>query len=224
MVYIKKSRSQRVLKLCGILLLIIICAVGSFLLLKSFRADKVNITNNTAVNTNEMQTKGVGIIRAAAEVEPGEIADATKFELISVPENLVPQDAVGSIEELRDKRIKNKLYIKQFVLKSDLIPSSAWYGDEDRLIEHTFLPGTIPSSATSGSIIDIKLFRQGAMDAVVISKVVIVNKQENTLSLYLNSREQEYLKEAATEGLLFITQYLDASQTPSDLTYTPSYD
>jgi hypothetical protein len=135
----------------------------------------------------------------------------------------VPQDAVILIDQLKDKRVKNKLTSKQFVLKTDLIPSSAWYDNEDRLIEHTFQPSTIPASVLIGSIIDIKLFRQNAMDEVVVSKVVIVNKQENTLSLYLNSIEQEYLKEAATEGVLFITQYLDASQTASEITYRINY-
>ena len=58
---------------------------------------------------------------------------------------------------------------------------------------------------------------------MVISKAMVISRNANLLSFYLNRREQEFLKEAATEGMLLSVQYLNDSQIASEVTYMPSY-
>lgn len=175
------------------------------------------------ISLNGERTKQVNLVRATREIEAGETADLTKFEIAAVPKELVPEGAVTDLQFLKDKRITDNLGKNEFLLKSDLIEGTAWYEDGDRLVEHSFQNGAIPATAAVGSVVDIKLFRQKAEDTVVVSKAVIVGKAENTLSFYLNSTEQEYLKEANAEGTLFLVQYLDKSQQASETTYIPSY-
>jgi hypothetical protein len=57
----------------------------------------------------------------------------------------------------------------------------------------------------------------------VITKAVVIGKSNQTLSFYLNETEQENIKEASTEGQLFLVQYLDKSQEASAVTYLPQY-
>jgi len=104
-----------------------------------------------------------------------------------------------------------------------LVDSTEWYEEEDRLIEHIFQDEAIPSTVVVGSVVDIKLFRPKNEDAIVIAKTVVIGKKDKTLSFYLNMAEQEHLKEANTEGLLFLVQYLDMSQSASAVTYIPMY-
>lgn len=221
----KYSSNSKLTILITILVFSVLASVITFKISKSyFQKVYTNTSEKTIWNEDAMFNRSKNILRAKKSISPGEKADKSKFEIVQIPDKLVSDESISSLDELENMRIKNQLVVNQFVMKNDLIPSSAWYDNEDRLVEHVFQQGTIPASVSIGSIVDIKLFKQNDLDPVVISKVVVINKKENIITFYLNSIEQEYIKEASTEGVLFITQYLDINQTPSDITYTTDFN
>jgi hypothetical protein len=191
----------------------------SFMVLDGSRVKQIE---NSIESVKEQ--KKFNVVRATRSIQVGEIADVVKFEVVEVPRELVPIGAVTSMQNLRNKRVANVVSEKEILLQSDLIDSSAWYEDGDRLIEHTFQDGAIPLTVEVGSMVDIKLFRVKNEDCVVVSKAVVIGKVDKTLSFYLDEIEQEYIKEANTEGTLFLAQYLDKSQQASMITYIPEYD
>ncbi|HYE82548.1 MAG TPA: SAF domain-containing protein [Clostridia bacterium] len=164
------------------------------------------------------------IARAKDSMNQGELLDASKAELVEVPAELVPKGAITSFTKLSNMRLKQKIAEKEFLNDMDLMPETTAYEDGDRLIEHNFAEGAVPAAVAVGSVIDIKLFVKGGEDPVIISKVVVVSRSNNLLSFYMNRKEQEFLKEAATEGTLFSVLYLDDSQLASEVTYVPSFD
>jgi hypothetical protein len=125
---------------------------------------------------------------------------------------------------LKNKRVSNVISEKEILLQSDLVENGDWYEEGDRLMEHTFQVEAIPLTVVVGSIVDIKLFRPGSPDNVVVAKTVVIGKMDKTLSFYLNEIEQEYIKEANVEGQLFLVQYLDKSQPEGVVTYLPTYN
>ncbi len=97
------------------------------------------------------------------------------------------------------------------------------FEETDRLTDHLFAERSVPEALESSSLIDIKLFKAGAEDAVVVSKATVMERNGNLLSFFLNAEEQEYLKEASNEGQLFVVLYADPFQSPSPVTYLPGY-
>jgi hypothetical protein len=199
-------------------LLFILLGTGSTL----FLSNRTGITMENS-HTAAKEQNMVRVVRANRNIQAGEIADALKFEIAQVPTDIVPPGAVGSLQQLQNKRVSVEIRNKEFLLQSDLVESGDWYEVGDRLIEHTFQEGAIPLTVAVGSIVDIKLFRVKEMDSVVITKAVVIGKSNQTLSFYLNETEQENIKEASTEGQLFLVQYLDKSQEASAVTYLPQY-
>ncbi|MFZ5352217.1 MAG: SAF domain-containing protein [Bacillota bacterium] len=225
MVYIKRSKSTILFKAAITVLIIISAFVFAFMIMRLTSTETVVQSHvNQSAGSNAERKGSINAVRAKELIKAGEITDASRFEYISLPSELIPYGAVTSMEALKGKRLKNDVVQNEIVLATDLLSSDAWYEDGDRLIEHMFQPGTVPATVTEGSIVDVKLFLPKEADSIVVSKAVVVKKQENTLSFYLNLLEQEYLKEAAAEGVLFLTQYLDSSQPPSEISYTDRYN
>ena len=167
--------------------------------------------------------KKINVVRANRDMQAGEIADAIKFEVIAIPKEFAPPGAVESVHLLQNKRVASVISDKEILLQSDLVESGDWYEEGDRLMEHSFRDEAIPLTVVVGSIVDIKLFKPGNTDHVVIAKAIVVGKVDKTLSFYLNEIEQEYIKEAEVEGELFLVQYLDKSQEGCTVTYLPTY-
>ncbi len=223
MAYVRQTKQEKIKKILLIAVpVFILIAVGIWIVATRASEDKGNI----AVANEGIVLKDSGkinIVRASRSVAAGEAADATKFEIVAVPRELVPESAVTSMQQLQNKRIASGLAEKEFLLNKDLIESSQWYGDGDRLVEQTFQEGAVPTTVEVGSVVDIKLFKPKELDPVVVAKAAVVGKIDRTLSFYLSEEEQENIKEANTEGLLFLVQYLDKTQTASNITYKPSY-
>lgn len=208
------------------IIMVAIGAVAAIILL--FSGIKISNTllhkeENIGLSIGEEKTKKTNILRATRDIQAGETADFSEFEMIAVPKELIPDGTISTMQLLKDKRLANSLKKNEFLLQSDIADSSALYEDGDRLMEHTFQDGVVPAVVDVGSIVDIKLFKQGNEDTVVISKVAVVGRTQNTLSFYLNAQEQEFLKEANTEGQLFLVKYLVEGQPASEVTYYPSY-
>ncbi|MGE5629797.1 MAG: hypothetical protein ACM3TR_01730 [Caulobacteraceae bacterium] len=225
MAYYKKSRTynikKSVLLIIGFAFSIFIIFLGYFLYLNMTVSGKAATEGNGTIIAKE---KTMNILRAKCSMGPGEILDMSKVELIEVPVDLVPANAIVSISGIKNTRLRRAIVEKEFIKSGDLMPENAWFEDGDRLIEHNFAEGAIPASAAGGSIIDIKLFKAGEEDKVVISKATVISRNGNLLSFYLNPVEQEYLKESASEGMLFAVQYIDESQNTSGVTYIPAYE
>lgn len=225
MAYSKKINVYALKRTASALILILLMAVisyGGYMLYKNkLPKEAANTSGNAAYNSYSNTMK---IARAKNSMKQGELLDASKVELVDVPAELVPQGAVASLSKLNGRRLKREIERKEFLNEMDLMNEAAEYEEGDRLIEHKFADGTVPAAVSEGSLVDIKLFVKDGEDCIVISKAVVVSRNANTLSFYLNDMEQEFLKEAATEGLLFAVQYLDASQQASEVTYVPLYD
>jgi len=163
------------------------------------------------------------VIRATYGLNPGDAITPEVVELVEVPEDLIPEGAVTNASAIEGMRIKYGTSKGEIIMLGDLLPETALYDEDDRLIEHNFPEGSVPASVGVGSLIDIKLFKPGGEDCVVVSKAVVLSRNANLLSFYLNSREQEYLKESAAEGLLFAVCYINDTQNESSVTYKPAY-
>ena len=221
MSYVRQARlgiSKR-LVLCGMIVLVIVL-IGTVIVFL-WGSNRETVIENS-ITASKDQNK-LNVVRANQNILAGEIADAIKFEVVALPKEFVPSGAIASAQQLRNKRVSNAISDKEILLQSDLVESGDWYEDGDRLIEHTFQNGAIPLTVKVGSIVDIKLFKVKSLDNVVITKTVVIGKSDNTLSFYLNDIEQENIKEANTEGQLFLVQYLDKSQQESPVTYQPVY-
>ena len=187
-----------------------------------FRDNETKNTENGITVSTDMNK--INVVRGSRNIQAGEMADVSKFEVVAMPKDLVPPGAVESVQWLKNKRVSNAISEKEILLQNDLVESGEWYEEGDRLIEHTFLNEAIPLTVVVGSIVDIKLFRPRSPDNVVVSKAVVIGKVDKTLSFYLNEIEQEYIKEANVEGQLFLVQYLDKSQPEGIVTYLPTYN
>lgn len=221
MSYVRRTRLgvDSRLFLYGIIALIIVSmTIAGFLFVGD--REKAELKNG---NTASMDIKKINVVRASRNIQAGEMADGLKFDVVAMPKEFVPPGAVESVQWLQNKRVSNAISDKEILLQSDLVDSGDWYDEGDRLLEHTFQDEAIPLTVVVGSIVDIKLFRPGKPDNVVIAKTIVIGKVDKTLSFYLNEIEQEYIKEANIEGQLFLVQYLDKSQQEGTITYLPTY-
>lgn len=173
---------------------------------------------------SEAQEGKILIMQSKQDMEQGESVDAGKVEMLEVPVEMAPKGAVKSLSAIKNTRLRQKVAEKEFLVETDLMPEAAVFEDGDRLMEHGFETGAVPAAVVPGSIIDIKLFVSGGADPLVISKTVVIARNENVLSFYMNSREQELIKEAEEEGALFVVKYLDDSQGAGGVTYTAPYE
>lgn len=128
-------------------------------------------------------------------------------------DNIAPADNITLKNENLDTPVQGNEPIKETIQ----------YEADDRLIEHTFQPGTVPAAAIPGTLVDIKLLKDNEEDQIVVSKAAVVQRNETILAFYLNATEQEYLKDAANEGTLILTVYANDAQPASIVTYIPSY-
>jgi|GEM_PF-750191 len=222
MAYIRKTKMRSNMKVwvaCLVGILLLVFPLAYYITTKNGEGE---ISTQNALTM--MKEDEISIIRANCDIQAGEIADSSKFETVMVPKELVPVDVVLSMQQLRGKRLATSASAKEFLLQKNLVESSEWYEEDDRLVEHTFEEGAIPTTINVGSVVDIKLFRPNRSDDVVVSKTIVIGKLDKVLSFYLNQVEQEYIKEASTEGFLFLVQYLDKSQSSSPVTYLPVHD
>jgi hypothetical protein len=207
--------------------IISLCIICTAAIMYVFLALYNNALPEIAVNagsSNALQNQTVLIARAKLTIKQGELLDVSRVEMVEVPVELSPQNAVISFSMLNNMRAKREISEKDFLNTADLIPKEAAYEEGDRLIEHNFAEGAVPAVVSEGSAVDIKLFVKGREDCVVISKAFVISRNGNLLAFYLDGTEQEYIKEAAVEGMLFAVQYIDTSQKESEVTYIPSYD
>ena len=225
MSYNKKFRyfsvKQWVYFAVAIICMIIILYEGYLLYSKIFSG---NIINTSAEIGSGSKSNTIAILQAKQDMEQGELLDVSKLEMIEVPVELAPKGAVTSLSRLDAMRLKHKVAERELLNELDLMPEAAALEEEDRLMEHNFEAGTVPAAVVPGSVIDIKLFIRGGADPVVVSKAVVISRNAELLSFYMNEREQELIKEAASEGILFAVQYIEDSQRPSIVTYTAAFE
>lgn len=224
MIYNKKSR---VYKMRKIILAVLAIALTSLILVSwyfFYRNTASAGTSLPAVKDNGgISEKSKAVVRAKVMMYPGEPADVQKFEIVQVPVELIPENAITDVSQIKGMLMRNTVEKKELITANDLMPKNAWFEDGDRLIEHNFAEGAVPASVEAGSLIDIKLFKPGEEDNVVVSKAAVISRDGNLLSFYLNAEEQEYIKESAAEGMLFAVRYIDETQTESSVTYVPPY-
>lgn len=222
MAYNKKNKGY-VIKRIAFITICFVCMViifsAGFNLYRNVVSEEVL---NTTSGSNKSKT--VTIARAKLNMKQGELLDVSKAEMVEVPVELAPKGAITSFSKLNNTRLKSEIAEKEFLNDNDLMTKYEAYEEGGRLIEHNFAEGAVPAAVSEGSAIDIKLFVKGGEDRVVISKAVVISRSANLLSFYMDGREQEFIKEAATEGTLFAVQYIDASQKASEITYIPLYD
>jgi hypothetical protein len=222
--YIKKNKIyllRRVAVITGCILCTVITLSACYVLYNNRSLRKAaNISKN---GSNMSQSNNVQIVRAKLSMSKGELLDPSKVELIEVPGELVPQGAITNFSKLNNMRLKREIAAKEFLNGMDLMTKDAVCEEGDRLMEHNFSEGAVPAAVSEGSTIDIKLFVKGGEDSLVVSKAEVISRTDNLLSFYMDGREQEYIKEAASEGMLFAVQYIDTSQEASAVTYVPLF-
>ena len=229
----KKVKTGKTLNIVATVLIVIMALLLFIALYRRFiihaTNEQLGITdNNTSVSdtVNPLTNiKGdVNVVVAKKSMAPGEVLLREYVEMVTRPAKDVPQNALTSINGIEGKRIKVSKVPNEILLDMDLVSRDEWYDDEDRYLEHKFMPEAIPAVVQIGSIVDIKLLKNDAEDPIVVSKVAVESRTGDVLGFYLNFEEQEYIKEATSEGTLFVTVYAGKSQPPSQVTYKPTYE
>lgn len=225
MAYNKKNKIY-IIKRIALITGCILCAVITLFAVYALynKGSLKETTNDSRESSNLTQSNNVQIVRAKLNMRQGELLDVSKVELIEVPGELAPKGAITSLSKLNNMRLRREIAAKELLNDMDLMPKEAVCEADDRLIEHNFSEGAVPATVSEGSTIDIKLFVKGGEDSLVISKAIVISRSNNLLSFYMDEREQEYIKEAASEGMLFAVQYIDNSQKASEVTYVPLFD
>lgn len=182
--------------------------------------------NSNVVYIPNKNDKNVNVVRAKVNIDAGTVLNTdivNNFEIVSTPVDFAPLNYISSLDDIKDKSLKYPISEKQFLTTTFLISSNEWYKPDDKLVEHNFQPGSIPEDVKAGSIIDVKLFRQGSVDLVVLAKKTVISRKENVIAFYLNYSEQEYIKESSSEGTQFIVEYANDGQPASQVTYTTKF-
>jgi hypothetical protein len=223
----KKSKTKKILNIIGIILIVIMSLLLVYALYNRFWKPKdINSSaDNLQQSTEKIMKNGeVSIFTAKSDLKPGTILGPDNLVMVMRPENETPENAIKSLTDIKGKRLKTRRSANEVVLLTDLISDESWFMGEDRYTEHKFMPESIPAIVQVGSLVDIKLFINGGEDPIVISKAVVESRTGDVLGFYLNFEEQEYLKEAASQGLLFLTVYADSNQPASVVTYKTQYE
>lgn len=224
MAYIKKNRLYAIKKTV-LIAACIICAVISLSAVYIYYSTDFGKASDAGEDVSSIsKIKTVVVARAKSSMGQGELLDADKAEMVEIPADIAPEGAITSLSQLNNMRLNRKVAENEILNNIDVMSSDAFYEDSDRLIEHNFSEGAVPAEVSAGSEIDIRLFIEGEEDSVVVSKAEVVSRINNLLSFYLNGIEQEYIKEAAAEGMLFAVKYIDNSQKASEVTYIPLYN
>lgn len=216
-----KKVLKPILIVLSVMAIIIICYYGAMRI--AYKGEAKESAKTTIVGGNKVVEKKITVLKYTEDLNIGDAVTELKVIPEEMMESQVPANAIRSIGDLKSKRLKAKVFKNEYVLSEDLVDVSMWYEESDRLVEHIFAEGAVPAFIKEGSLIDIKQFKVGDVDPFVIAKAVVVSRNGNTLSMLLNAVEQEYLKESAAEGNLFIVQYGDSYQEASPVTYTPNY-
>jgi hypothetical protein len=223
--YSKKAKTYVIKRLLLIVIGIVCSGVifyAGYLFYRNVSLEEKNNTLGSAIGEGSKGTMEVA--RAKHSMSQGELLDINKVEMIEVPSELSPKGAITSIAKLSGKRLKREVGEKELLNDMDLIAERYLLEEDARLMEHNFAEGAVPAAVAEGNYIDIKLFISGKKDCVVISKTLVISRNASLLSFYVNMEEQEFIKEAAGEGLLFAVKYIDTSQIASVVTYVPPYN
>lgn len=165
----------------------------------------------------------ISILKAKQDITIGSKTTSMDFDIYESAAEFVPENAVSDISKLKGMRVVREIKKNEILKNSDMVEEDFFFKPADRLIEQAFSPEGIPSDCKDGSIIDIRLFRPGGNDPVVISKVFVMKRVESNLTMFMDMKEQELLKQSIKEGALYILMYGDPSQEASMVDYIPNY-
>lgn len=225
----KNKITNNIVKSAAIIGVALIIVLGGYYAYSKFFAkpDNVEVSNIPNVGVNDpakSQNKAlISVYKASKDIKIGEPIDVSKYYVVSVPADTVPQNVVKSASEFKETVAVEFLHSNEVILGDALGDAKLWLEDTDRLVEHAFTEGCIPAAVVENSVIDIKLFNQKGEDPYVISKAIVISRTGNTLTFYLNRLEQELLKQAAAEGNIFAVVYYNYNQPAAEPTYIPKY-
>ena len=165
----------------------------------------------------------ISILKAKQDITIGGRTTSMDFDIYEIDAEFVPENAVSDISKLKGMRVIRDIKKNEILKSSDMVEENYFFKSDDRLMEQAFSAEGIPSDCKDGSIIDIRLFRPGENDPVVISKVFVMKRVESSLTMFMDMKEQELLKQSIKEGALYILMYGDPSQEASMVDYIPNY-
>lgn len=221
--------------LFGFLVAVIIAAVVVALLYMRVKGLKEEIVKIQKENEIAL----VQVYAVTQDVQKDEILTASgdaaqKFNIISVPAQQVPDNAItpANLDELykdensEEYQMTAKLDLsKNTVLTTDMVEKSSESGTF-RMGEYTMI--SLPSKLNAGDYIDIRIAYPTSADFVVLSKVKVQDANTNTIWLKLSESQMLLLNEAIIESYivdgtkLYASQYVDAAQVELNATYVPN--
>lgn len=183
--------------------------------------------NNSDLKLQDIDDRGTVFI-ANTNIKSGTYFDLDMVDLSQIDISEVPEKAINDAEDLKNKEAARDIKIGEIITSTDIENKNIWTENDERFIEHQFndqtVPVTFPGGSIIGATVDIMLFKANAADEVVVSKAKVVAAEGNKLCFSLNTDEREFLKEAViSDGELYITAYIDDSQSASEVTYLPEF-
>ena len=216
------SKGNKVLIIvCGSIVVIVVASLSFWYMYNKNRSIPEE------VQISEMEEKTYTVIRARKGLSPGQIiTESDGIETVELQEPAA--GAITDIEMIKNKTVLNNIGENEVIQSEDIIDISQYYTDTDRLTEVTFMDGTIPTllqDQITGRFVDILLFVKGDEDPVVVAKSRVMGTNGvNKALFHFTPQEDEYIREASSEGVLYLRIYLDNQQESREVTYVPNYN
>lgn len=163
----------------------------------------------------ESMSQMVSILTAKTHLKKGDRLSKEDFEIREIPKQQ------WDLQENNPYIVEGKI-LTQDIPKGGPI-TKTMYAAEDivnnkkRYVEHLFLDGVVPATLDADQMnhayVDILLFKEEDYDQVVVKKTAIKAVSGNKVGFELEYPDILKLKEAATEGYLYLTFYLNKEQT-----------
>lgn len=174
--------------------------------------DEISRNENISQGLSENTTR---IYVANTNLPAGTILTERYFSALDVDTETVDSQVIN-IKEVENKQLIVDLKVGEEVHTNMITEVSLPVEPNKRYVEHTFLDGAVPSTLPPEQInraeVDIMLFKEGEADKVVVERATIIQAEGNKVGFHLSYEDMVKLKQAASEGYLYLAFYLDKNQ------------
>lgn len=220
----KNNNSKNIKIIAASVLVVAVATAGSLYYIRS-GVTPVDQDGQTIVVPGKDEM--VSTIVMSKDVSSGDVILPSDYKVMEVSATEVHYSNVVGSFDLEGKVMRTNLSAGDMLSVDDLVDKPV-YDENDRFVEHNFYDGAIPTTVKDGemvgTLVDVMLLELGEEDKVVLSKKEVIARDGNKLAFYLDLNEMELIKEAANDGIFYITIYNGEEQEASKVTYVPKYD
>ena len=182
------------------------------------KAEQARITTKKIDKKNEVQ-----IWTLTKDIKQGENITNDILKTTILDKNKVPEDAIRTSEEIKDKVSKMDLKENTFLTGSMLLLNEDKLTTDLRKQDYEHIKLNV--NLEKDMFIDIRFRKNDGTDFIVASKKRVLDRQDDVLITSITEKERQYINNATvlaslTEADMYTTIYVDAeNQPPAKVTY-----